>query len=548
MRPPAVRSPPQVPKDTEVTQNDPKGKGKAREVQVDEQDDTGERETAGQEDPGRERIKQLEEEVQRLKEQLAKSGPGRDSPLPPPPAPPAPPLPPPGYIAIPATSWANGPRHPSQRTPIIKPKVNKTLKPSVPLESMDAFLSELRTAKLRNTRPDQNMSPLTLRKSTHSVQETANTSTVSTGLQSLRASLRRKRPLEAEDETSMHTEADGEPEQTNNSREQEALTPPDEDDVVEVDRIDVPQEHHQRIPSMRARNSDLQLDDLQPLGRRLNLVPAVKQAPNPLPQQRPSGQADKTKSSHTGPVPGTPNVFSARPPKSPLPHQKVAQKPKPPARAATSSHNGVPHAQSPSPSPQTTRRFVHPPELSDDEDAGESTTPLQLPTKEVSAGRARQSHLQPRVSQADLITFTPSHNGPSSSKQVPRDDAREEEQSLARSLYQARKARRRFAESFSLDEELRRVAVNDRIAELELGELGDTTMGGGTQGDVELEQDVLVGFGTKPKNSTFTSGGGGGGVPVAVDNGNSSFRSEASDSSFRMKSRIPVPKGLNRSR
>ena len=85
----------------------------------------------------------------------------------------------------------------------------------------------------------------------------------------------------------------------------------------------------------------------------------------------------------------------------------------------------------------------------------------------------------------------------------------------------------------SLDDELRAVSANERIAELnldlELAEM-DMTMG------VEDEEDVFSGTGTRPRGSGFTSGGGGGGIAVTYGLGGGQPPS---------RSRIPV---LGRSR
>lgn len=116
----------------------------------------------------------------------------------PPPPPPAPPLPPPGYIAIPATTWANG-QHPSQRgLPPPMPKPRKSLQPMVPAETMEKFLSELKTVKLRNTGSGTGMtiSPYTMRQQANNNAASLATSELSAGLQSLRAGLKRKRIAE----------------------------------------------------------------------------------------------------------------------------------------------------------------------------------------------------------------------------------------------------------------------------------------------------------------------------------------------------------------
>lgn len=60
------------------------------------------------------------------------------------------------------------------------------------MESMEDFLKELKTAKLKSTGVGPAVSPMTLRRSTNSSFSSSSASSVSTGLQSLRAGLKRK--------------------------------------------------------------------------------------------------------------------------------------------------------------------------------------------------------------------------------------------------------------------------------------------------------------------------------------------------------------------
>ncbi|KIO34604.1 hypothetical protein M407DRAFT_88507 [Tulasnella calospora MUT 4182] len=141
------------------------------------------------------RIRRLEEEIERLKNELSIRLSTNSSTSVPPPPPPAPPLPPPGYIAIPATTWANG-QHPSQRgLPQPNPKARKSLQSIVPAETMEKFLSELKTIKLRNTGSGSGstVSPYTMRQNANNTAVSQATSELSAGLQSLRAGLKRKR-------------------------------------------------------------------------------------------------------------------------------------------------------------------------------------------------------------------------------------------------------------------------------------------------------------------------------------------------------------------
>ncbi|KAG9050094.1 hypothetical protein FS837_007617 [Tulasnella sp. UAMH 9824] len=644
---------------TSNTKTSEKGKGKEVDRQVTDNNVTTQPRD-GSDSNENDKIRQLEEEIERLKNELSIRSSTNSSTSVPPPAPPAPPLPPPGYIAIPATSWANG-QHPSQRgLPQAIPKARKSLQSIVPAETMEKFLSELKTIKLRNTGSGtgSTVSPYTMRQNANSQAASQASSEISTGLQTLRAGLKRKRisedaadelqnglheavrrrfeassptqevheshedesfvsqapsatnssqsqssqngrsqrgndpmaiswsfpgpmrPVRASQpentstsssiparERGLHrslaappvplpipgqggsdmttpslcsdTEVDAENEQ--DSLEQypvardEVLTPPAEEDLRHVQPLAGPSKHPRSPPKVTnapGRKSDLRLEELNTLSKA-----EASQEERDSRRSKPAARIFQVRRvSHPPPVQGSPNVFLARQPKSPLPSQHV-RKPLPPARAS-SRREPVP-AQQPSlndsqASSSTFRlhssAIILQPEPDNAEGDGAPEPLLRDPTPETAA--AYEEYTVPVQLSTPPLESSAIHRIPTPG--------------LKFSQVQDTKGKRRIDDSLSLDEEIRRVAANERIADLDI----DFELEGITDAEAlrALEEDttVYVGLGTRPRGSGFVSGGGAAGVAVTMDPPHR--RQQSGDASSKMKSRIPVPKPLSRSR
>lgn len=594
----------------------------------------------------------------------------------PPPAPPAPPLPPPGYIAIPATSWANG-QHPSQRgLPQPIPKARKSLQSIVPAETMEKFLSELKTIKLRNTGSGtgSTVSPYTMRQNANSQAASQASSEISTGLQSLRAGLKRKRisedaadelhnglrmstaillyraplipftdeavrrrfetspsqevheshggesfasqapsaanssqsqssqngrsqrgndpmaiswsypgpmrPIRASQpentstsssiptrERGLHrslaappvplpipgqggsdmttpslcsdTEVDAENEQ--DSLEQypvardEVLTPPAEEDLRHVQPLAGPSKRPRSPPKVTnapGRKSDLRLEELNTLSK-AEARPEERDSRSSKPAARIS---QVRRVSHPPPVQGSPNVFLARQPKSPLPAQHV-RKPLPPARASSRREPAPAQQPSISDSQASSSTFrlhssaiILQPEPDAAEGDGAPEPLLRDPTPEAPA--AYEEYTVPVQLSTPPLESSAIHRIPTPG--------------LKFSQVQDTKGKRRVDDSLSLDEEIRRVAANERISDLDI----DFELEGITDAEAlrALEEDttVYVGLGTRSRGSGFVSGGGAAGVAVTMDPPHR--RQQSGDAPSKMRSRIPVPKPLSRSR
>ncbi|KAG9030566.1 hypothetical protein FRB95_003827 [Tulasnella sp. JGI-2019a] len=685
--------------------HDPKGKGKERETSRDRDQSQERSEETDREE--QQRIRQLEEEVQRLKAQLeARSS--TDQAPPPPPTPPPPP--PPGYIAIPATVWANGPRHPSARGDVHQPPSKNSsfassLKPSVPTESMEDFLKELKTAKLKRIAAADGpaISPMTARRNATTNTSSMSNSSICSGLRTLKAGLKRKagavevgdeHPLPtatrrrvdmiddstdsvgstAQEESNLHAStstantsnsssnnwaegsASGRLSQRGPSRPSKAYlerlaasvganslnssgvprvyfgglapppvanhdrvlglpssdvttpslcsdtedndrdrdhirdvseqqfnapTPPraeDEEETVEIveETFEESSSYHRQEGrgdqvDRRRGGSDLRLTDLflvsadkKGKSKARDVTPnnAVHDTPAP---SAPDPVRRRPSLHHPMPVPGTPSVFSARPPKSPFVGVDISSsRPRPPARSSRSvsvgSQPSLQRKKSLELHTSAILRDVH--EFDDeDEDVDEETSRLQL----VPLPRERvRERLHPSSAPADedeeyeedeeedesMITSQSSvnrtlHSTMQQSFKTSKPPSTRPTQSRAANS----------ASSVSLDEELRRVAVNERIADLELGyhaAEGD---------DDDDDSGVYIGIGLRDsKHGRFTSGGGGGGIPVtaaAYDEDSPepqrkgalypplpSLRKKSSTGS--MKSRIPLPRGMNR--
>lgn len=374
------------------------------------------------------------------------------------------------------------------------------------------------------------------------------------------------------------TEADQDGEQDNDSVERtaagdEAPTPP----PVEVTDADASREDLRRLsPRMpplklldgmnnRGRGSDLQIEDLRrPEPRpkkgpqhskvqaaRVAVSPARPRTPQSSPPPMPS--APLKRSSHQPPVMGTPNIFTARPPKSPLPAKEVPRKPMPPARAAARRSVEAPQA----PATAGGRFRLHSSALlnrreeSDTED--ERPVDFIVPIAQSSEGSTRVragTPARPSSTAAndddeiEYVESEPLHQRPTlpPPRSVPvKSQALQPQQRQSQPLA-PRGAKRRVDDSLSLDEELRRVAASERIAELDLvHELGQ-------------DEDVYVGSGIKAKHSGFTSGGGGGGIAVTADNSERESRAltkvaqPATANGPRPRSRIPVVRSFVPSR
>ncbi|KAG8969450.1 hypothetical protein FRC03_002726, partial [Tulasnella sp. 419] len=144
----------------------------------------------------------LEEEIKRLKAELAqRPPPSADTSFVVPPPPPPPPPPPVGKangrIATSkdtTTSPRISTRPGLQSTPPLRRTVNKSLLPTVPAASMEKFLSELKTVKLRSVAKEDT--------SFRSSVGSSSQSSICVGLQNLKAGLKRKRDLGEEDYSS----------------------------------------------------------------------------------------------------------------------------------------------------------------------------------------------------------------------------------------------------------------------------------------------------------------------------------------------------------
>ncbi|KAG8932180.1 hypothetical protein FRC01_000159 [Tulasnella sp. 417] len=634
------------------------GKGKAKEsdCQVAE-DSPATQPRDGSDSSENDRIRQLEEEIERLKNELSIHSSTTSVP---PPAPPAPPLPPPGYIAIPATSWANG-QHPSQRG-LLQPKLKarKSLQSIVPAETMEKFLSELKTIKLRNTGSGSGstISPYTMRQNANTNAAAQASSEISAGLNSLRAGLKRKRvgedavdelqnglheavrrrfetnspthevhesrgeesfasqgssaansshsgssqngrPQRSNDplaiswsypgpirpvrtsrpentstssdvptrERGLHrslaappvplpvpgqggsdmttpslcsdTEVDAENEQ--DSLEQypvardEVLTPPAEEDLQHAQPLAGPSKRPRSPPNVTnapGRKSDLRLEELNTRGR----VETRPEEPD-LRNAKPAARVSQVRRvSHPPPVQGSPNVFLARQPKSPLPARQV-RKPLPPARASSRREPAPVQKPTLSDSQASSSTFrlrtsaiILQPEPDTAAGDGEPEPLLRDPTPETPA--AYEEYTVPVQLSTPPLESSAIHRIPTPG--------------LKFSQIQDLKGKRRVDDSVSLDEEIRRVAANERIADLDI----DLELEGITDAEALqlLEEDaaVYVGLGTRPRGSGFVSGGGAAGAAVTMDPPHR--RQQPGDASSKMRSRIPVPKPLSRSR
>ncbi|KAG8864869.1 hypothetical protein FRB96_003455 [Tulasnella sp. 330] len=686
---------------------DSKGKGKARETSGERDHSLERREEVDGEE--QQRIRRLEEEVQWLKAQLEARSSTDQALSMPPPAPPPPP--PPGYIAIPATVWANGPRHPSARGDTHQPPqknsaFSRSLKPTVPTESMDDFLQELKMAKLKRTGAASGpiISPMTLRRATASSISLTSNSSMSSGLQTLKAALKRKagtvdvgseqnlptatrrrvdltidnadnldtagqdesalraststantsgssnsvhswldhslsrrlnqpgpsRPSKAYLERlaasvsadSLHssgvpriyfgglapppvnpdrlaglsssdvttpslcsdTELDNDHDQGLNATGQQqsggtdAPTPPaplGEEQAVEIIEEISDESSHRgeerggELDARRcARPSDLSLTDLLPVpaaavdkkgkGKARDVTPINN--PTSRTATVPSApETNRHRSSLQRPMPvlGTPTIFSARPPKSPLTGVDVTSRPRPPARSSRSTSVGPQSARARKQSLElhTSAILINAHQFDDEDDVDDETSMLQLVPRE--RVRERLHPLAPTGNDEDGTEEEGDESGWAShvsASTALHNTMRRSFKTSRPSTSQPLLPRAGLADtSMSLDEELRRVAANERIADLDLGYHGEQV-----DGD-DADSGVYVGMGLQDsKYCRFTSGGGGGGIPVTADvfdeggwrtseqqlQPSRPLRTKSSTGS--MKSRIPLPSGSGR--
>ncbi|KAG9016645.1 hypothetical protein FRB90_002712 [Tulasnella sp. 427] len=633
------------------------GKGKGKEVarKVDGPNVPEQQSEEDSQSSENARIRRLEEEIERLRNELSFHSSTNSSVVDPPPPPPAPPLPPAGYIAIPATSWANG-HHPSQRPADANPRARKSLQSIVPAETMEKFLSELKTVKLRNTGSGttSTVSPYTMRQAANSSAVSLASSEMTAGLQSLRAGLKRKRASDGAEELqnglheavrrrfdatspthqiheshgddsfasqgssgasssrsqssqngrsqrsndpmaiswsypgpirpfrasqpedasstsavarepglhrslaappvplpipglggsdlttpslSSDTEVDGENEQDYvepySAARDEVLTPPAEEDLRHIQTLPGPSKSvglHSKA-AISGRQSDLRLEELDT---------QIRQRPHTTQQEAlqtkpaPARISQVRRVSHPPPVQGSPNVFLSRQPKSPLPAQHV-RKPLPPARATSSRKDG-PHQPTLNESQASSSTFhlhtsavILQPEPDMAQGDGESEQLLSGPTPGTPAYEEYSIPVQ--LSTPPLETST-RHRIPTPG--------------LKLSQLQDPKGKRRADDSLSLDEEMRRVSANERIADLDI----DLDLEGLTDAEIlqalEADTTVYAGLGSRTKTYGYTSGGGAAGTAVTMDPG--LRRQQSGEAPAKMKSRIPIPKPLSRSR
>lgn len=321
------------------------------------------------------------------------------------------------------------------------------------------------------------------------------------------------------------TELDQEIEQHGVEHAEDAHTPRDD---LQDDTVEISNDHSRHYETSRrgdigggvGRDSELRLGDLLSVpminkgkGKARDVTPnnntavfEVPSAPDPV---------RKRTSLHPLPVLGTPSIFSARPPTSPLPVDDGNSRPRPPARASRSV--SVPSQPRRSLELHTSAILRNAHQL-DDEDVDDETNRLQLPVRQ-RKGSSSSSRI-PTPSGTRETTNEEDEDDPLrlvfNPKMKMKRGSRNSKPSTSAS------SRAAADESLSLDEELRRVSANERIADLELGfELGDHHFRRGEELYPDGEDDgVYVGFGTRDSRYTrFTGGGGGGGVPVTADDG-----------------------------
>ncbi|KAG8912328.1 hypothetical protein FRC00_004764, partial [Tulasnella sp. 408] len=580
-------------------------KGKGKEVDRQVTDNNVTTQPGDELDPTEnDKIRQLEEEIERLKNELSIRSSTNSSTSDPPPAPPAPPLPPPGYIAIPATSWANG-QHPSQRgLPLPKPKARKSLQSIVPAETMEKFLSELKTIKLRNTGSGSGstVSPYTMRQNANSQAASQATSEISTGLQSLRAGLKRKRISEdAADE--IHN---GLRMSTTLLRLRVPLMIPFADEAVRrrFETSSATQEVHEshegesfvsQAPS--AANSSQSQSSQNGRSQRGNDPMAISWSyPGPMRPVRAS-QPENTSTSSSIPTRerGLHRSLAAPPVPLPIPGQGGSDMTTPSLCSDTEvdaeneqdsleqypvardevltppAEEDLRHVQplaGPSKRPRSPPKVTNAPGRKSDLRLEELNTLSEAearPEERDSRGSkpaARISQPEPENAEGDgapePLLRDPSpetaaayeeYTVPVQLSTPPLESSaihRIPTPGLKLSQVQDTKGKRRIDDSLSLDEEIRRVAANERIADLDI----DFELEGITDAEAlrALEEDttVYVGLGTRPRGSGFVSGGGAAGVAVTMDPPHR--RQPSGDAPSKMRSRIPVPKPLSRSR
>lgn len=314
----------------------------------------------------------------------------------------------------------------------------------------------------------------------------------------------------------------------------DVLTPPAEEDLRHVQSFAGPSKPTRSAPRVTnplGRKSDLKLEELNTLSR----VETRPEEPRPSRTKLRTSQVRRI--SHPPPVQGSPNVFLARQPKSPLPAQHV-RKPLPPARASTSRRDPAPPQERSLSNSQMSSSFrIHSsavilqPELDTAEGDGEPEPLIERdPTPEIPA--AYEEYTVPVQLSTPPLESSTLHRLPTPG--------------LKFSQVQDPKGKRRVDGSISLDEEIRRVAANKRIADLDI----DLELEGLTDADalraLEADTTVYIGLGTRPTGFGYISGGGAAGVAVTMDPGHR--RQQSGDAPSKMRSRIPVPKPLSRSR
>ncbi|KAI0350033.1 hypothetical protein OH77DRAFT_1525180 [Trametes cingulata] len=191
------------------------------------------------------------------------------------------------------------------------------------------------------------------------------------------------------------------------------------------------------------------------------------------------------------PVEDKKDLFSSRPPASPLPaSSKTPNKPKPPARAAKS---------------KLPRRVPFPPPELQRADESESDDPLAAaPARPESRGRAHTFHEDEPSRAGPSRVRRDSSASPSLRSQSRAGDKRSESR-------MSNHARRRL----TLDEELRRAGDSLWLPSDEEEQGADT----GEEEEEDMDSGTLVALGTRSSRRGFLARGGGAGPPVFMGEG-----------------------------